>query len=105
MIKRVFFGIIFLVLSVPYSLVYGLLMIVLFFTGKRILNRFEECFVDPILEVCFFGRRRNEGCCGNCVSFLYESANGSGWCEKKKKLRFCGQFCKEHKIKCNKQHE
>lgn len=102
MIKRIFFGLIFLVLSVPYLFVYGLLMMTSFFTGKRIFKRIEECFIFPILEVIFFGRQRNDGCCGNCVSFSYESANGSGWCEKKKKLRFCDQFCKEHRFKYNK---
>lgn len=101
MIKRIFFGIIYLVLSVPYSFVYGLLMILSFFTAKRIFDRFEESFFAPILDVVIFGRKRNDDCCGNCVSFLYESANGTGWCEKKKKLRFCVGFCKEHKIKCN----
>ena len=105
MIKRIFFGIIYLVLSVPYSFIHVLLIIVSFFMGKRILERFEEIFVFPILEVVIYGRKRHDDCCGNCVSFLYESANDTGWCEKKKKLRFCGQFCKEHKIKCNKQHE
>ena len=49
--------------------------------GKRILERFEEIFVFPILEVVIY--------------------NGTGWCEKKKKLRFCDGFCKEHKVKCN----
>lgn len=105
MIKRIFFGIIYLVLSVPYSFVYGLLMILSFFMGKRILERFEEIFVFPILEVVIYGRKRNDGCCGNCTSFLYESANGTGWCEKKKKLRFCDQFCKEHRFKYNKRTE
>lgn len=101
MIKRIFFGIIYLVLLVPYSFVHVFLIIVSFFTGKRILERFEEIFVFPILEVVIYGRKRNDDCCGNCVSFLYESANGTGWCEKKKKLRFCDGFCKEHKVKCN----
>ena len=105
MIKRIFLVLIFLVLSVPYLFVYAFLMLVSFFTDKRILKRFEENFIEPILEVIVFGRKRNDGCCGNCVSFLYESANGSGWCEKKKKLRFCDQFCKDHRFKYNKRTE
>ena len=42
---------------------------------------------------------KNERCCGNCATFSNEDANGVGWCDKKNKPRSCYQFCKEHKLK------
>ena len=41
----------------------------------------------------------NERCCGNCISFKDEDAIGIGWCDKKNKPRSCYQFCKEHKLR------
>lgn len=41
----------------------------------------------------------NERCCGNCATFSNEDANGVGWCDNKNKPRSCYQFCKEHKLK------
>lgn len=41
----------------------------------------------------------NERCCGNCISFTDEDAIGVGWCDKKNKPRSCYQFCKEHKLR------
>lgn len=32
----------------------------------------------------------DEICCGSCVHFKYECADGSGWCEQSRRLRFCG---------------
>lgn len=42
---------------------------------------------------------KEEKCCGNCATFSNEDANGVGWCDNKKKTRSCYQFCKEHKLK------
>lgn len=42
---------------------------------------------------------KNERCCGNCATFSNEDANGVGWCDNKNKPRSCYQFCKEHKLK------
>ena len=41
----------------------------------------------------------NERCCGNCISFTNEDAIGVGWCDKKNKTRSCYEFCKEHKLR------
>ena len=45
------------------------------------------------------GNEDNERCCGNCISFKDEDAIGIGWCDKKNKPRSCYQFCKEHKLR------
>ena len=42
---------------------------------------------------------KDERCCGNCATFSNEDANGVGWCDKKNKPRSCYQFCKEHKLR------
>lgn len=41
----------------------------------------------------------NERCCGNCATFSNEDASGVGWCDKKDKPRSCYQYCKEHKLR------
>ena len=42
---------------------------------------------------------KDERCCGNCATFSNEDTNGVGWCDKKNKPRSCYQFCKEHKLR------
>lgn len=56
------------------------------------------CFVWEF-SIFYEEENGNERCCGNCVTFSNEDANGDGWCDKKNKPRSCCQYCKEHKLR------
>ena len=43
-------------------------------------------------------------CCGNCLHFHNEDAEGKGWCYKRDTARHCSQNCLQHELK-NKQNE
>lgn len=39
------------------------------------------------------------GCCGNCLHFHNEDAEGNGWCYMINNARHCSQGCAYHQIK------
>ena len=41
-------------------------------------------------------------CCGNCLHFHNEDAEGKGWCYKRDAARHCSQNCLQHELKTNK---
>ena len=42
------------------------------------------------------------GCCGNCLHFHNEDAEGKGWCYKRDMGKHCSQGCLQHELKNNK---
>lgn len=38
-------------------------------------------------------------CCGNCLHFHNEDAEGKGWCYAKNKEKYCSEGCKQHEFK------
>ena len=41
-------------------------------------------------------------CCGNCLHFHNEDAEGREWCYKRDVARHCSQNCLQHELKNNK---
>lgn len=41
-------------------------------------------------------------CCGNCLHFHNEDAEGKGWCYKRDIAKHCSQNCLQHELKNNK---
>ena len=86
---------------------YGELGVIVFSEGAfQVNNKYQE---KMILIVCIpeklevtgniYDKQTFEPCCGNCLHFSNEDAEGIGYCNRMKMPRICGETCKNHQAK------
>ena len=61
-------------------------------------DKFPAWWTEPVYKDGDCRLQIVEKCCGSCRHFLYEDANGNGYCGKKKAPKSCNMSCNDFEL-------